>query len=317
VIYRKTSARIALITAAAATATLGLTACSTSTPAPTTSDVPVDNAIYDMLPDSIKEAGVITAGALFQTPPGIGADESAPDVAVGFIPDLGAALEPILGVEIEFVNTEWPNQIPGIQAGNIDILWGQISDTVEREQSVFDMIPFSYSTNGLLVAGGNPLGIDSIASMCGLKAAVPNGGIQATEIQAISDTECVAAGKPAIEQVTFAGGADAVTAVKAGTVDAWMDSYSSIQGSVDADPSAFAGVELSTDESPANIGAIAVLKENTALTEALFAALTELRDSGAYAAVYDSFGLPGYVVPDDLFMINTLTGTPVGEVVAG
>ncbi|WES63255.1 transporter substrate-binding domain-containing protein [Microbacter sp. GSS18] len=315
----KNGSRGRLIAASLLGATLlAVTACSSEpSSAPAAAEAPAEgeNAIYDMLPDSIKESGVILAGGLFQTPPVLGADSADPSVAVGIAPDLAAAMEPVLGVEIEFVDTQWPNQIPGVQAGNLDVLWGQISDNAERERSAFDFVPFMAGVGGLLIPAENPEGIDSIASMCGLTMAVANGSNTAEIVSAVSDEACVAAGQDPIELIALQGGADAYAAVKAGTTDAWYDSYSSIAQVAETDDF-FGAVELDIEETPLemrNFNGIAVLKDNAGLTEALYAAMGEIRDSGDYQAVFDEWGVGTDVIQPEYFRINPFTDTPVGE----
>lgn len=314
----KTSARLGFLVVTVASAAL-LAACSSSADEPQAALSAGENAVYDKLPDSIKEAGVIKAGGLFQTPPVLGAAADDPTVAVGIAPDLADKIEPILGVEIEFVDTQWPNQIPGLQAGNLDVLWGQVSDNAERERSAFDFVPFLGSDSGLLLPAGNPKDVDSIASMCGLTLALPNGGNQTDIVAAISAEQCEAEGEPAIEQLPLQGGADAYSAVKAGSADAWMDTLSSVE-QVAATDDAFTTVAVDIEEIPLemrNVNGIAVSKENIGLTEALYEAMSQIKESGDYAAVLEEYDLASAAIADDLFVINPFTGTPVGEQAEG
>lgn len=321
-IHIKNGVRLGFIAVALTSTALVVTACSpgTSEPAATTSDAPSDgdSAFFDMLPESIQESGVILAGGLFQTPPVLGAAENDPSQAVGIAPDLAAALEPHLGVEIEFVDTQWPNQIPGLQAGNLDILWGQISDTPERERSAFDFVPFLAGNSGLLLPADNPNDIDSLASMCGFTLALPNGGNQGQIITAVSAEVCEAEGLPAIEQLPLQGGADAYSAVKAGTADAWMDAYSSVRQVAAAD-SAFTTVEIDIEEIPLemrDLSGIAIHKDNTGLTEAIYAAMGEIIASGEYDAILAEWGVSDDAISEELFLINPFTGLAPGEMAA-
>jgi len=316
VIHLKNGARLGLAAAIASTA-LFVTACSSGASSEPTGSAPAAETaeFFDMLPEAIQSAGVIRAGGLFQTPPVLGAAEDDPSKAIGIAPDLGAALEPLLGVKVEFVDTPWPNQIPGLQAGNLDILWGQISDNAERERSAFDFVPFLNEHVGLLLPADNPNGIDSLASMCGRILALPNGGNQTEIVTAVSEESCVADGKPAIKQLPLQGGADAYSAVKGGTADAWMDSYSAIIQVADSDK-AFSTAKIDDDEIPLefrDLSGIAVTKENTALTEALYAAMGALMKDGAYADVLKEWNVTESAVTEDLFSINPFTGLAPGE----
>lgn len=309
---------LVLASTAVAVAALALAGC-TSTVAATeepASEQPAGAELHDLLPDDIKEAGVIKAGALFQTPPGIGADPEDPSRPVGIVPDLAELIEPLLGVEIEFVDTQWPNQIPGLQSGNLDILWGNISDNAERERSAFDFVPFMGGQPGLLVADGNPESIDSIGSMCGLTLAVGNGSNIQEIAAAISDEVCTAEGEPAIETLALQGGADAYSAIKAGTADAWYESYSGVT-QIAASDDAFDAVQTPLEEVPVemrSLNGIAATKDAAALTEAIFAAMAEIRENGDYAEVLAAWNVADEALTDDLFRINPFTDTPVGEV---
>ncbi|GGH43069.1 transporter substrate-binding domain-containing protein [Microbacterium album] len=311
----QTRTRFGLLAVALTSTALVLTACSADAPETPSAPAAGTNEVYDMLPDAIKEAGVIRAGGLFQTPPVLGAAADDPTTPVGIAPDLAAKIEPILGVRIEFVDTQWPNQIPGLQSGNLDVLWGQISDNAERERSAFDFVPFLGSDQGLLTQAGNPQGIDSIASMCGLTLALPNGGNQGEIVAAISAERCEAAGEPAIRQLPLQGGADAYSAVKAGTADAWMDVRSSVE-QVAASDTAFEVVHVDIEEIPLemrNVSGIAVSKENPGLTEALFEAMSRIVEDGEYLAVLEEYDVAADAIPEELFSINPFTNTPVGE----
>ncbi|MEZ5294934.1 MAG: transporter substrate-binding domain-containing protein [Ilumatobacteraceae bacterium] len=114
-----------------------------------------DDAIGDaQLPDHDS----LSFGALWETPPIIGVDTEDTTVPVGAAPDLAAALAPILGVEVEWQNMQWPAQLPGVQSGVVDALFGQVSVTEERELSIVDLIPFTKTTFSLLLPEGTGRG---------------------------------------------------------------------------------------------------------------------------------------------------------------
>lgn len=272
-----------------------------------------DQALHDMLPASIKAAGVISFGGLWETPPIIAVDLARPGVPKGIAPDLAAGMGEVLGVRIQWLNMPWPAQLPGLQAGNVDVLFGQISDTAERERSVADLIPFQRRGYGLLTAAGNPLKLAKLTDLCGVTIAVPIGSVNGAVLRNISATQCVAAGKAAIVQREFNGATAMVQALRAGSVEATFDSAPNLATTAASDPTAFGFVALPTDYLEPEYSAIAVSKENPQLTRALAEALKKLIADGTYAAAYK--GVPGMseagLTPAQV-IINPLTKTPVG-----
>ena len=272
-----------------------------------------DQALHDMLPAAIRSAGVISFGGLWETPPIISVDLARPGVPKGIAPDLAAGMGEVLGVRIQWLNMPWPAQLPGLQAGNVDVLFGQISDTAERERSVADLIPFQRRGYGLLTAAGNPKQLAKLTDLCGVTIAVPIGSVNGAVLRNISASQCVAAGKQAIVMREFNGATAMVQALRAGSVDAVFDSAPNLATTAASDTAAFGFVALPTDYLEPEYSAIAVSKENPQLTRALAEALKKLIADGTYAAAYK--GVPGMseagLTPAQV-IINPLTKTPVG-----
>ncbi len=303
------------VAAAAVAALLAVAGCSSNpSPAASTSAAgDFNKELHDMLPDYIKQSGVVTAGALFQTPPIIGASDSDPNVPVGTAPDLAKLVGDILGVKFEFKNMQWPAQLPGVQSGAVDALWGQVTITAEREQSIVDLVPFDKVGNGLLVAAGNPKNITSIASQCGLTAGVPIGSQQSSITKSISDKECVANGKPAIKLAQYQDASSAIQALRAGTTDSWLNDVGAQQEVAKATPNTFKVVPVSDAEFPSQYTGIAVSKQNPGLTNALVEALRILIKNGQYADVMKKWDRSYASVTADEVVANPITKTPVGQ----
>ncbi len=307
-----------------AAVSLALVGCSANSAPPAESSAPstgesapaadglFDQSLQDLLPDAIKKAGVISFGGLWETPPTLSVDAADPTKPAGIAPDTAALFGEILGVDIEWQNLAWPAQLPGLQAGSVDVLFGQVSITAEREQSIVDLVPFQTRDHGLLVAAGNPLKIDSIASMCGMTIAVPIGSNQSAKVAEISQTECVDAGKPAVETSEYQGGAAAVAALRAGGVDAWFDVLPNVKATAASDTGTFAAVPVPQSEMPTEYSGIAVSKENPGLAEAIAGALRILIENGMYDTIYESHGGTNQLSVDQV-VINPITGTPAGE----
>ncbi|GAA1701289.1 ABC transporter substrate-binding protein [Microbacterium sediminicola] len=306
--------RVALTSLAILSTAALLSACTgTSEPADTaTADTGVvDAELAALVPAEIADSGVLSLGALWETPPMISVDEADTNVAVGIAPDLAAIVAPILGLEPEWQNMQWPAQLPGVLSGVVDALWGQVTDTAEREASEYDQIPFFKNTESLLVLSENADGIDGLASMCGLSVGVPVGSTQSEEVASVSAEYCEANGEPAIELAEYQGATAAISAVQAGTVDAWMDNTTSQYGAADASDGLFSVVLIT--EVPETFTAITVSKEYPGLSEALAGALRISIEDGSYQAVLDEWGVGAAAVTVDEVVINPYTGIAPGE----
>jgi len=309
-----------LTSAALLSVALLATACGSSseaadeTPATSTatqtSTQTADPALHDMLPEQIQSSGTLKLGALWETPPMIGVDASDTTTPVGVAPDLADALGEVLGVEVEWQNMQWPAQLPGVQSGAVDALMGQVSNTAEREKSIVDMVPFYKSTESLLLPADNPDGITALKDMCGLTVGVPVGSTQSEEVNAVSAAHC--ADDP-IKLGEYQGATAAISAVRAGTIEAWLDTTTTQLQAVKASSGAFTTAELPEDESPTNFTAIAVGKANPGLSQALVEALQEVIDNGTYDEIMESHDVSSAAITSADVVVNPLTGTAAGE----
>lgn len=200
----------------------------------------------------------------------------------------------------------------GLQAGNVDVLWGQVSDSAERERSVADIVAWSQSPLALLVASGNPKDIAALGDACGLKVAVPIGSQQSKAVEGVSGTACK--GKSPIQAVEYPGAQQAIVALKAGSVDAWFDTGSSIKEAADA--GGFDVVGLKQDEIGAymaTISGVAIAKEQPGLTEAIAGALQQLAKDGTYQDILKKWDVADNALAVEDITINGFTGIKAGE----
>lgn len=303
--------------AIAATALLAagalLTACSgtdsAAAPAPSGS---ADSDLAALVPAEIADSGVLSLGALWETPPMIGVSESDTNVPVGIAPELAAVVAVTLGLTPEWQNMQWPAQLPGVLSGQVDALWGQVTGTAERESADYDQIPFYRNTESLLVLADEAQGIEGLSSMCGMTVGVPIGSTQGQEVASASEEFCVAEGEPAIATAEYQGATAAISAVQAGTVDAWMDNTTNQLAAAEASGSTFEAVEIPEDEVPATYTTITVSKQYPGLSEALAGALKAAVEDGSYQAILDSYDVGAAALTADEIVINPYTGLAAG-----
>jgi ABC-type amino acid transport substrate-binding protein len=313
--YRSSSLVIAPVVAI--TLAAALAGCSTDTAAPA-ADVDasaVDASLVALLPDSIQESKTLSFGAEWSTPPMIGVDTADTTKPVGIAVDLAAAVSGVLGVTPEWKNMLFPSQLPGLQSGNVDVLMGQVSITAEREEGIVDLTPFYRSTLSILVPAGNPADLTALADACGLTLGSVPGSILTTVAQMASDESCIPEGKPAIKVADYNGAQGAISALKAGTIDGWMDSTSNQVLAAQAAPDDFSTVEVPVAEQErADTGllGVAVSKENPGISEAVAGALKVLIDNGTYETILDKYDLAADGISSADVVINPTTSTPVG-----
>ena len=272
-----------------------------------------DKKLFNLLPANIKKSKKVTFGALWETPPIIGVDPKKPNVPVGLAVDLVAAVGKVLGIKPVWKNLQWPAQLPGLQSGNVDVLWGQVSDTKLREQSIADMVSWQQNPWAILLPAGNPKGVKSLSDACGLKIAVPNGSRQDLIVAGNNAKFCK--NKP-MTTIGYPGTQEAVVAIKAGGADAWLDSAPSIEAIVKAAPSDFTSVPLPNPQLlpyGSNISGVAISKRQPQLTKAIFRALKKIAaDGGAYQAAMKKWGTSSGAMPAKHIKINIFTGLRAG-----
>jgi polar amino acid transport system substrate-binding protein len=275
----------------------------------TASSAAVDSTLAADLPAAIQSSKQISFGALWETPPVISVTTTNTSVPVGIAPDLAAAIAPVLGVKVVWKNMQWPAQLPGVQSGAVDALFGQVSATADREKSVVDLVPFYKSTMALLMLKDGASGVTGLASMCGKKVGVPVGSIQADAVKQVNAQAC--ASNP-IKAAEYSGATAAISAVRAGTVDAWMDSTTSQQAVVKQSGSTFTEVEVPTTEFPAQYTTIAIGKSQPGLTKALLGAMQKIVADGTYAKIMAKYDVASAAITTGEVVANPVTKTAIG-----
>lgn len=218
--------------------------------------------------------------------------------------DMCGAIAERLGLELEWTNLAFPGLVPGLQAKRYDALCTAIFINPDRLQ-IMNMVPYVQWGEGLMVPKESTLGggcefksgepesyngcFDSLA---GKTVAVAAAGTTNQHLTAQSE-RMVAAGLEAIEMRAFDTNADTLQAVASGQADAAYvndpQAYFFINRTDDGFKVAFEG------NSPNKL-ALATLKENVALAEALQWALEQMKADGSYEEILKKWGVAA--VPD-------------------
>ncbi|WP_137122501.1 ABC transporter substrate-binding protein [Segeticoccus rhizosphaerae] len=178
--------------------------------------------LFSELPKEIQDAGTIQVGSSVDYPPFEYYKEDGKTLD-GFEPELATLLEKQLGVTFTWNNASFDTLFSALKAKRYDVVYGATNDTAEREQT-FDFVYYLQSSQGFVVAKGNPAGIKSEDDLCGNKIAAVRGGVQAQYLEKKAD-ECKTAGKGELTVLTFAGNAEEQLAVKQGKADAMLENF--------------------------------------------------------------------------------------------
>jgi polar amino acid transport system substrate-binding protein len=211
---------------------------------------------------------------------------------VGLDIDLGNALGEALGVEVEFENAGFTTLIPSLDAERYDALMSSMTVNPERQEQV-DFVEYFLAGFGILVASGNPDGIETEQDLCGKIVAVQSGTVQVEYLKGTPDAaggldqQCKDAGQEGVTVLEFETDPEAVQALIAGQADAEMADYPVAQYSAEQTEGELVVV---SNIDPAPYG-IAVRKSSTALAEVLQQALDQILADGTYADILAEWNL--------------------------
>ncbi|QZY50902.1 ABC transporter substrate-binding protein [Leucobacter tenebrionis] len=279
------------VPAIAAAALLTLTGCvnnaesegggqgggSTSAPA----DIAPDQAAVDLLPDELKDSGVLRIGTDAEYPPNEYKDADGNPTGWGV--ELAEAVSAKLGLDPEWEILGFDSIIPRIQEGALDMGSSSFTDTLERQKSV-DFVNFLNAGTQWAAPVGSDVNPDDA---CGLTIAVQATTVQDTEELPAKSKACTDAGKDAIEILRFDGQPEATQAVVDGRADAF-----SADLPVTGDAVAKLSDQLETvgdvfDAAPYGFAT----QKDSDTTKAVQAALQSLIDDGTYLEILTDAGI--------------------------
>ncbi|MGK0715910.1 ABC transporter substrate-binding protein [Leucobacter sp. W1153] len=279
-----------VLPALAAAAALALTGC-TNTEGDTTASVDAsgiqpDEAAVALLPDEVKESGVLVMGTDAEYPPNEYKDSSGNPVGWGI--ELAEAIAAKLGLEPEWEILPFDSILPRIEEDALQVGASSFTDNLERQKTV-DFV--NYLNAGSQWAA--PVGSDvDPEDACGLTVAVQSGTIQHTDELPARNDECVAAGKEAIAILPFDGQPEVTNAVVNGQADAFS-ADSPVTGAAVTELEG--ELELVGDLFDAAPYGFATMKGSD-MTMAVQAALQSLIDDGTYLEILEAAGIaPGAV----------------------
>lgn len=243
-----------------------------------------NDEIFAMLPAEVQDSGSLDVALANGIAPVNFPGDTAEEVR-GLTPDLVSALEQIMGVT--FDTTVFPNtasQLLALDSGQIDLTVSTNADSAERQES-YTFVDYIRADNSIVVAQGNPLGIETAEDVCGKTYGEVKG---AYSIFSTFETVCTEAGLEIPTLSAFDDAPSMMLALISRRIDAYAGSafntvYQKSQGvPVDDVPLPEAGFFL--------LG-MTVAKDNGAIAEATAAALSVMVESGYYQEALDQWGL--------------------------
>jgi polar amino acid transport system substrate-binding protein len=251
-------------------------------------DIPVpkvNSTAAGLLPAAVKSRGEIHVVSTFGYAPQqyFGEDGKTP---LGFSVDFAKALGAAVGLPVKFTNGRFDSIIPGLEAGRFDMAIAAMSATVQRGEKVHFLL-YQKTDARLLVRGGNPANIKSLADLCGRKVASLKGSLYNQVIDAVS-AKCKENGKPPADLSTYDSSDSVVQAIISGRADA---SYRDSAPIAVAAKASEGKLEIVGPEYPDTTYGVAFAKDNLALAKSMTAAMQAIMADGTYKAILDKWGL--------------------------
>ncbi|GAA2435581.1 ABC transporter substrate-binding protein [Streptomyces glaucus] len=252
--------------------------------------------LADMLPQTIRDEGVIKVGSDIAYAPVEFKDSSGR--TVGIDPDLAAAMGKQLGVEFRFQNGTFDTLLTGLRSKRYHIAMSAMTDSPERQKGIdpntgkkvgegVDFVDYFTAGVSIYTRKGDDQGIRTWSDLCGKKVVLQRGTVSEDLAKAEAE-KCPKDKKLSIE--AFDNDQQAQTRLRAGGADA---------GSSDFPVAAYAvktsgggnDFQLVGEQVEAAPYGIAVAKDQTRLRDALKAALDAIIDNGEYDKILRKWGV--------------------------
>ncbi len=190
---------------------------------------------------------------------------------------LCGALAAQLGATTEFIDLDFKGLIPALQADRFDMVCAAMYITPERQKAIL-MVPYIQASQTVIVKETSD--IEGMAGLCGRSVSVLQGSGSVKVLEAAS-ASCETDGKEAIDIRSFDTQPVALRALANDSVDGFIATDSFVSYYMKQNPGQ---KKIATGINPTTLG-IGVPLDNEALADKLRAALKEMRENGAYAAV--------------------------------
>ena len=260
---------ISLMGVMAAAGVLNLTGCSSKDTASSTAGPEPLNKL-----DSIQKSGKLVVALEGAWQPWSYHDSS--DTLVGYDVEVSRAIAEKLGVEPEYVESDWDSLFAGLDAGRYDMVCNGVEVTEERAKTYAFTTPYGYIHTALAVRKDN----EDIHSFEDLKGKTTANSLASTYMELAESYGATVQGIDTLEET--------IQLLTAGRIDATLNADVSFYDYLNVHPEA--DFKLVAQTAEASHVAIPVLKsENTAYLDALNAAIEELRADGTLKTLSEKY----------------------------
>lgn len=260
---------ISLMGVMAAAGVLGLTGCSSKDTAASTASSATLNKL-----DSIQKSGKLVVALEGAWQPWSYHDSS--DTLVGYDVEVSRAIAEKLGVEPEYVESDWDSLFAGLDAGRYDMVCNGVEVTEERAKTYAFTTPYGYIHTALAVRKDN----EDIHSFEDLKGKTTANSLASTYMELAESYGATVQGIDTLEET--------IQLLTAGRIDATLNADVSFYDYLNVHPDA--DFKLVAQTAEASHVAIPVLKsEDTAYLDALNTAIDELRADGTLKTLSEKY----------------------------
>lgn len=202
-------------------------------------------------------------------------DES--DTLVGYDVEVSRAIAEKLGVEPEYVESDWDSLFAGLDAGRFDIVCNGVEVTDERAKTYDFTEPYGYIHTALAVRKDN----DEITSFEDLKGKTTANSLASTYMELAESYGATVQGIDTLEET--------IQLLTAGRIDATLNADVSFYDYLNVHPDADFKLVAQTED--ASHVAIPVRKgdDSASLLEAINTAIEELRADGTLKALGEKY----------------------------
>jgi len=260
---------ISLMGVMAAAGVLGLTGCSSKDTASSTAGPAPLNKL-----DSIQKSGKLVVALEGAWQPWSYHDSS--DTLVGYDVEVSRAIAEKLGVEPEYVESDWDSLFAGLDAGRYDMVCNGVEVTEERAKTYAFTTPYGYIHTALAVRKDN----EDIHSFEDLKGKTTANSLASTYMELAESYGATVQGIDTLEET--------IQLLTAGRIDATLNADVSFYDYLNVHPDA--DFKLVAQTAEASHVAIPVLKsEDTAYLDALNTAIEALRADGTLKTLSEKY----------------------------
>ena len=224
--------------------------------------------------DSIQKSGKLVVALEGAWQPWSYHDSS--DTLVGYDVEVSRAIAEKLGVEPEYVESDWDSLFAGLDAGRYDMVCNGVEVTEERAKTYAFTTPYGYIHTALAVRKDN----EDIHSFEDLKGKTTANSLASTYMELAESYGATVQGIDTLEET--------IQLLTAGRIDATLNADVSFYDYLNVHPDA--DFKLVAQTAEASHVAIPVLKsEDTAYLDALNTAIEELRADGTLKTLSEKY----------------------------